>query len=317
MVGDVSTIQGQQVDPRMQAEMRRRQMALFDQMSGIASGTQMGAGEMAAQRGTNRAIAQQQAMAAMARGGNAGIAQRAAARGAADIGVMGAGQMAQARSADQQAAMAMLGQGLGQARGQDIGMATTNAQLMQQANLANMDAENQKVFQQAGLDQSTSLANMESRLRMIGMNDQAALQYLSLLFNMDLAEMQARLEQDKISVAGYQPSRWPDLIMGGGQAAASAAMMSDERLKTRVKSGDATIQELLDLPAHEYEYKEPRKDGHGKHVSLMAQDLERTVLGKSMVSETPRGKQVNYGKAFGALLAGMTQLNRRVKTLEK
>ena len=52
------------------------------------------------------------------------------------------------------------------------------------------------------------------------------------------------------------------------------------------------IDGFLDsLYAHQYNYKNDAH-GKGKQVGVMAQDLEKTQLGKQMVENTPEGKQM-------------------------
>lgn len=222
VVGNVATADAAQIDQAQQNQWRQRQLALADQMQRVASGQQQGAGELAAQRAAQQALASQQAMARMGRGSNAALAARGAARNAQDIGGQMAGQAQQAALQDQSNARAQLGGLMQGARGADIGMATSQAGLQQQVNLANMSAENQRIFQQAGLDQSTSLANMEARLRTMGMNDQAVLGYLAALFGIDAAEMQARLEQDKLRIAQRSEGLAGDLLVAGGTVMAAA-----------------------------------------------------------------------------------------------
>lgn len=65
-----------------------------------------------------------------------------------------------------------------------------------------------------------------------------------------------------------------------------------------------------------YTYKDP-KYGEGTHVSPMAQELESTELGKSMVTDTPEGKVVNYAKAGGLLLSTAAMLNDRMNGLDE
>lgn len=110
---------------------------------------------------------------------------------------------------------------------------------------------------------------------------------------------------------------------GGGAAsgAGAAAAASDERLKIEIKGSDPKVMKFLDaIKAHEYEYKESAKDlpgaGEGKHVSPMAQELEKSELGKQMVIDTPNGKMVDYGKGFGTILAAQAMLNKRLNELE-
>lgn len=99
---------------------------------------------------------------------------------------------------------------------------------------------------------------------------------------------------------------------GGGMMAA----MSDENLKEGIRSADSAIEEFLDsVTPYEYLYKD-QKYGEGKHVSVMAQDLEKTNLGKGLVINTKEGKMVDYGKAFGLMLASNIHLHQEIKKLK-
>lgn len=294
-VGNVSRLDQSRSD-----EWRKQQMALANRLTGIASGQQQGAGELAVGRQVNRALAAQQAQARMARGSNAGIAARAGARGAADVTLAGAGQAREAALADQMAAnQALAGVAQG-ARGQDLEAATQN-----------MSAENQRIFQQAGLDQATSLANMQARLQQAGMDQQSALQYLAMLYGMDQAEMAARVGQD---VA--QAQQVGGIIGAGGQLAGQFAMASDRRLKRDVKRNARDVDEMLDaLKPQRYRYKD-EKHGKGEVHGIMAQDLEKSRAGRALVVELPEGKHVDVKKAVSAALAASARLNERVRELE-
>lgn len=294
-VGNVNLLDQGRAD-----QWRRQQMDLANRLTGIASGQQQGAGELAVGRQVNRALAAQQAQARMARGSNAGIGARAAARGAADVTLAGAGQAREAALSDQMAAnQALAGVAQG-ARGQDLEAATQN-----------MSAQNQAIFQQAGLDQATSLANMQARLQQAGMDQQAAIQYLAMLYGMDQAEMAARVGQD---VA--QAQQVGAAVGAGGQIVGSLAMASDRRLKRDVKRNAHDIDEMLDaLKPQRYRYKD-EKHGKGEVHGIMAQDLEKSRAGKAMVIEKPEGKHVDIPKAISAALAASARLNERVRELE-
>lgn len=123
--------QAAQVDPSQQAAFRQMQLQQAQNLQRIASGQAQGAGEIAAQRQMQNAMAAQQAMARMQRGGNAGLAYRNAAVNTANLGINTAGQSQQAALQDQTNAQNALMQSLNQGRTGDIGMATTNAQLAQ------------------------------------------------------------------------------------------------------------------------------------------------------------------------------------------
>jgi len=95
-------------------------------------------------------------------------------------------------------------------------------------------------------------------------------------------------------------------------------LVSDENAKTDVKNGGYQVQGFLDaLNAHSYQYKDP-KDGVGRFVSPMAQELEKTAIGRSAVRQTEDGKKiVDYGRLGGIMLASQAFLNDRLNSIEK
>ncbi len=140
-----------------QARAGQNQLAqmLFQQ----ASGERAGAGELAVQRQTGRALADQTSNAQMARGGGAAMAARNAARNSADIGVNAAGQAAIAQLQDQQSAQNQLGGLLGMQRSQDIQTAGAN----QQAQLAQSGLQLGALAQMLGVDQAALQQDLAKR----------------------------------------------------------------------------------------------------------------------------------------------------------
>lgn len=133
--------------------------------------------------------------------------------------------------------------------------------------------------------------------------------------------LQAQQQKDIVNsgVAGGNADRSSKTAGGLVNGLFGAVAMSDERAKTNVKDGTGDAQAMLDsISAKTYEYKDPSQPGagDGQHTSPMAQDLEKTPMGASMVQDTPDGKVVDYGKGFGALMAGMAALNKRFDALE-
>lgn len=97
---------------------------------------------------------------------------------------------------------------------------------------------------------------------------------------------------------------------GGGMA--MMAMMSDERVKKSIEKTDP--QGFMDaLKAYSYDYKD-QKHGKGKQVGVMAQDVEKGA--PQAVKNTPEGKMIDGGKAVGPILAGLANLNERLKAFE-
>ena len=102
-------------------------------------------------------------------------------------------------------------------------------------------------------------------------------------------------------------------IAGIGSA---AMMMSDEREKKNVEDTSGIAKGIADFVKHlkpsEYEYKD-EENGTGKKVGIMAQDLEKSKIGKTMVDETPDGKKVvDTNKAIGVLLASVAELSKKI-----
>jgi hypothetical protein len=96
------------------------------------------------------------------------------------------------------------------------------------------------------------------------------------------------------------------------------AKMSKE--KSKLPSASKEVNSFLDqLSARKYEYKNPSAPGaaEGEKVGIIAQDLEKSTLGKTLVKDTPNGKMVDTVQGYGAILAAQAELNRRMKKLEK
>jgi hypothetical protein len=105
---------------------------------------------------------------------------------------------------------------------------------------------------------------------------------------------------------------------GVGNAAGDAA--SDKKLKKHVEDARSDVKKFLDaLSAKKYEYKNPDtpQTAPGERYGIIAQDLEKSDMGKSLVRETPQGKMVDTVQGFGALLAAQADLHERLKKLEK
>lgn len=109
---------------------------------------------------------------------------------------------------------------------------------------------------------------------------------------------------------------WTDIIGGAGQAGAMYAF-SDSRVKKNIEDGKKGAREFIsEIKPFIYEYKD-KENGEGKHLGVMAQDLEKTEFGKSLVEDTKNGKRINYAKAFGVMLAVNADLNERLEKLER
>lgn len=262
---------------------RRAQLAQMQQLQGIASGQQQGAGELATQRQYANAMAAQQAQARMARGGNAALAYRNAANQSAALGSTAAGMGQQAAWQDQMNAQGLLGQVGAAGRGADVNVANANAGYQANANQ---------------------------------LNSSNYLQFLNQLNNTNVSKYNADLG------IGAQHDAADASKTGGLLAGAGAAIgaLSDERVKTDVADARGDIDRMLDglssaRGAVSWRYKDA-KHGEGRWDGVMAQDLERSAAGKRLVSDTPEGKVVDVRKAAMTSLAASSRLHERLKALE-
>jgi hypothetical protein len=115
-------------------------------------------------------------------------------------------------------------------------------------------------------------------------------------------------------------------LAAGGSSILAAKAGSDENMKKNIKSSDDSskvISEFMDaLKSYTYEYKNKSKqpDGkpnpEGKVKGVMAQDLEKSELGKQMVTDTKDGKVVDFAQGMAPLFAAIAELNDRTKKLE-
>ena len=98
----------------------------------------------------------------------------------------------------------------------------------------------------------------------------------------------------------------------------ASGLTSDENLKTDVQSAEPNITDFLNkIGAYNYTYKDPAQDGVGTFTSPMAQELEKTELGKQAVIDTPRGKMVNYPRLGAVNLAAVSVVHRQQQRLQE
>lgn len=119
-------------------------------------------------------------------------------------------------------------------------------------------------------------------------------------------------------LAGLQENRRNSgqQTLSGGLGAAILAM-SDINAKENIEPGSDAIDEFMkELSVNKYDYKEPEKYGEGKHFGPMAQDLEKSEVGETMVEDTPEGKMVDYEKGLPIMMAAIKELYDDVEAMK-
>lgn len=179
--------------------------------------------------------------------------------------------------------------------------------------------------QQSGLAGQQALAGIAER--------QAAAQSLgNMLGQMRGQDLQAALGGRQTAVGGYgnyegqRTQRYgadlgvptgTEQMLGGAKGVAEFFGLSDERAKTAKRAGGGE-QFLEALRDYRYRYRDPGAPGAapGRQLGVMAQDLERSPMGRRAVRPTPAGKGVDTTRLAHALAAGSANLHDRVKRLE-
>lgn len=192
------------IDALKQAEFRQGQEGLVSGLQGAIAGTDPSVAAIMLRQATERNQANQFGMAQAASGGNVGFALRQAMLNSADINQQSIGQQALLRAQEIATARGQLGGVLDQARGTDVGLATSQAQLTQQVKLANAGFTNTANMTQAQLDQAIKLAN--AGFKNTATTTQAQLDQATAALNtqqmnsVNLANAQNKLEAAKTNV---------------------------------------------------------------------------------------------------------------------
>lgn len=130
---------------------------------------------------------------------------------------------------------------------------------------------------------------------------------------MDLARQQANAGQQMQAQALQQAALGKTIDTAG----AAVTALSDERAKKNVQGGAQDADAFMGMMKSKvYEYIDSR-NGEGSRLGVMAQDVERSPMGQSVVVESEKGKALDIPKATSALLASTARLHERLSKLEK
>ncbi len=330
-----------------QGEVRGQQMTLAQQLAARARGEAPSAAELQLQRSTDRSLAQQLALQAGATGPQAAAARRQAASQQGLLSQEAAREAAILRAQEQAGAEQALAGLTSDIRGADIGLATSQAGLAQQAELANVESQLRANLANQGVDldvlkanaaagSAADIANLNTQLQLLGMDEDRARAVLQAELNLSQQEMNQAIGQAGIqSQEAIARKQGQSQMMGGilgslGTLGAAAIAASDVNLKKNIEKkslGEALIDKDVDsddrlkdllsnLDVYDYDYKD-EKFGEGRQTSVMAQDLEKSEIGKEAVIDTPEGKMVDYNKLLPAMLAANVDANKRIMSLEE
>lgn len=285
---------------------RTSQMQLMQQLQNRVNGT--GGPSVAEQQlfsGQQSNLHNALAMSASQRGNvNAGLAQRNLLNNSSQSFSDTNTQAALLRAQEQQTAEQNLGGLLGTIRSGDQSQAGT----------------------QAGLDQQTALANLQSQIGQRGLAEQSNQNLLAQLMTEQGNQFQARQNLGgRLAGAQQQDNAARGQFVGGmlnqagplisNVASGIGSLFSDKRAKENIAPSSDKIKVFLDeISSQEFNYKNPTAEGaaQGRRYGVMAQDLEKSEVGKALVKDTPQGKMIDGPQAIGTLLAAVSDLNKRM-----
>jgi hypothetical protein len=224
---------------------------------------------------------------------------------------------------------------------------TTEAQMRQQAALANAGATNERSGQQAALTQQAALANAgaanDRSARQAALTQQAGEANLGAATTfagqriqdrqnamsnvLDASRQQSDANRAILDATEAGKARRAQLagsLIGAAGQAGAAAAVSDRRAKTDIvdllrsdEHGDPLGAFLSRLHPYAYRYRDPA-DGEGPRVGVMAQDLERTPVGETMVTEDATGKkQIDTAAAVGVTLAALAKMRQEMDDMKR
>lgn len=198
--------------------------------------------------------------------------------------------------------------------------AKTQAGMQLQTGLANLNAQ----LTSRGLDD----AQKESLLRAYLENQRVAIGWDTTMAGLGAGKDMAWIQFTQQLIGGLI-SGGSSVAAAGATAGPAAAAASDRRVKTDVKAlldhydsdgGKDEVGELLDnLRAYTYRYKDPKAPGQapGQRFGIMAQDLEKSPMGASIVIDDGGVKKIDTAQAVGILLAAQARMHGRMKKLER
>lgn len=349
--GDISRNYAQQYTQNAaDSAYQTRQLNALNNFANQAEGpsaaqAQLQAGSDAAQRS-----AMSMARSGRGAGDSAAALRDASFRNAETQGTV-AGQAAQLRAQETDTYRQRQLAALNAAMGGSTALRGSDAQAAQlaQGNRAQDLAAQQQAASQAQFGTQTSLQQTQlndaarqglysTGLGYAQLGQQGELGYAQLGQNAYNSQADYELQQQQMALDAAKANQSADLekdsgFIGtlGGLAGGAMAMFSDERLKKDIKaekalaralgkeSGGGELETLGKAPAYSYRYKDPSMPGTAPGVqrSSMAQDLERGPHGDRVVTDTPRGKMVNYDEVVKLTPGALTELNQRLHALER
>lgn len=300
-------------DRRLALEARGQQQGFNAYLQNVMAGN--GPTVAQTQFDKNRQQVQNQiaSQAASARGGNVALAARSAANAGANASQTAAMDASMLRAKEQQEAAGMYGSNLSNMRSQDANM----QQLSQDRQKALIDAKTR----QEGMNADIQSKNAENASKGIGGLASMAAGVLAM------SDIRAKEDIEPLSYEEEEAKRKKDERFKAGLSMfqSGAGMLSDERQKERRFNLDdelrAAEEAMRKTEPYQYRYKPDAAarmhTDTDPRLGIMAQDLEKSEAGRSVVVDTPAGKALDKDRVLGLLLAASSAQQDEIDSLKR
>ena len=332
-MGDVST------DPRLKAA----QMGALSSLQDISSAGGLTTMDKAKIEAVTSRFGQE------ARGAREAILQRQAEMGRTGSGMELAAQLQNqqdsatrasqegldiAALAEQRAldAISQGGELSGQIRGQEFGEKSAIAEAKDAMDKFNLEHLRSNEEANVGRRSAADAANLSERQRVAdtnveiaGQNRKSIVDARQTAFENEMtkrkaiadalaAKAQQQIERQK------QKSAFAGNLMGAaGTVGAGMLSKSDEKSKnieSNAPDMDAFMESIKPL-AFKYKDGDAPGENEEENVGVIAQDVEKSKVGKTMVKNTSSGKMLDMQKGFGVILAALASLHDKYEGLEE
>lgn len=199
--------------------------------------------------------------------------------------------------------------------------ASQTQQIQSQTNLSNVGAINATNATNAQFQQGANTSNQSANLQQQGINNSAQQNLAGNALNSSGQAMQG-LGAEATAAAAAAKQEQDAKSAKTGIIGSVIGAISDRRAKKNIKkTSEAELAEFMGaLSPSSWRYKNPGLPGAalGKRFGVMAQDLEKSKIGKALVRDRPDGlKEIDVGQATGTILAAISSMNKRLSAAEK
>lgn len=249
---------------------------------------------------------------------NQQLANQSAATNANQQG-LGVTANAQARALQ---AIQQSGQLGGQIESQNYGEAANKAAAQDAINRFNTQNSQAIAGTNTGASNQAALRNINTKQDVSNANTGIANQQanynagtVQTAFNDQLSKTNAQADQyNKRAQNEVEKQKNENAFNGQLLSTGALLVASDETKKKNIQDPD--MDEFLNsLHAKSFDYKDSEAPGasDGKNVGVMAQDVEKSKVGKTMVKNTKDGKMLDMHKGFGVVLAALAALHDKME----